>query len=208
MDDSSLENTDSSLFPDYPLQDFLIQADLSSLTKTIKKSSQESITIFIKCVYPNPSNPGEMIQVIGSQTCNSSQKVQSVVDAFLKTHPEIPKNREYYLGYDQLLFREGTLRECGITHGKSVDLYAPGKNAASDHNEGLCLIVWSIIPITIGLAALIFSITSTNVSNDFQALFLFIGLLLVIPSSLLIVIGLILIPKCPMPCYFVGTKWF
>ncbi|KAK8894396.1 hypothetical protein M9Y10_022831 [Tritrichomonas musculus] len=204
--DSLIENTDENF--DYPLQDFLIQDDLSSLTKTIKKSSNESITIFIKCVYPNPSNPGEMIQVTGSQTCNSSQKVQYVVDAFLKSYPEIPKNREYYLGYDQLLFREGTLRECGITHGKSVELYAPGKNAAAYHNEGLSMIVWSIIPFVIGIAALLFSITATKVRNDFQALFLFLGLLLVIPSTLIIVIGLILIPKCNMPCYFVGTKWF
>lgn len=203
MNESLLGNQDSSSM----LDPFLIQADLSSLTKTIKKSSSETITIYIKCVYPSLSHPGEMIQVLGSQTCNSSQKVQSVVDTFLKTHPEIPKNREYYLGYDQLLFREGTLRECGITHGKSVDLYAPGKNAAANHNEGLSFIVWSIIPFTIGFAALLFSITTTKTDNDFQALFLFLGLLLVIPSSLMIVIGFILIPECPMPCYFVGTKW-
>ena len=192
------------------LGDFLIHDDLSGIAKSSKKSSSQTITINIKCVYPDPSRPGHMITMVKSVTCNSSDKVESVVKKFLETYPEIPQiDKKYYLGYDQLLFREGTLRECGITHGKSVELYAPGKNSAAYHNEGLSMIIWSIIPFIIGLACLLFSITSsTSVDSNFQALFLFLGLLLDIPSLLFIVLGFILIPKCPMPCYFVGTTWF
>ncbi|OHT13183.1 hypothetical protein TRFO_16735 [Tritrichomonas foetus] len=192
---------------DNPLQAFLIQEDLSGLTKGSKKSSSETITIYIKCVYPNPLKPGEMIQILGSQTCNSSDKVESVAKKFLETYPEIPQNKEYYLGYDQLLFREGTLHECGITHGKSVDLYAPGKNAAAYHNEGLSMIIWALIPFAIGFACLLFSITSSQIDTNYQALFLFVGLLLDIPSTLILIIGFILLPTCPMPCYFIGTEW-
>ena len=108
----------------------------------------------------------------------------------------------------QLLFREGTVAECGISHGKSVELIAPGKNAAAYHNQGLTMIIYSLIPLVIGLAALIFSMTTgNNVSNSDQALFLFIGLILTIPSIIIIAIGLVLIPECPMPCYFNGQEW-
>lgn len=189
------------------LHEFLINQDLSELTKNHRKTKNQAITISIKCVYPDPSNPESMNQVIGSQTCNSTDKVEYVVKKFLDTYTEIPKNRKYYLGYDELLFREGTLADCGITHGKSVELYAPGKNAAAYHNEGLTLILWALIPFIIGFAALIFAITAEGIENDFQALFLFIGFLLDIPSIIIIGIGLILLPTCPMPCYFVGTQW-
>lgn len=187
--------------------DLLIKDNLSDLTNTSKKTTSETISINVKCVYPDPQNPGEMIQKVGSVTAKATDSVTTVVETFKGTFPDIP-NKTYYLGYDQLLFREGKLAECGITQGKSVELYAPGKNAAAYHNEGLSLVVWSLIPFVIGLASLLFSITTgDSVDNDYQAMFLFLGLVLLIPSCLCIVMGLILIPECPMPCYFNGTEW-
>ena len=189
-------------------QDFLLSDDLSSLTQATKVTTSEKITINVKCVYPDPQNPGEMIQKVGSFTHKVSDSVDVVVDNFQKNFPGELPNTTYYLGYDQLLFREGKLGECGITQGKSVELYAPGKNAASYHNEGIKLIVWSIIPLVIGLASILFSITTgESVANDYQAMFLFLGLILLIPSILCIVMGFILVPECNMPCYFNGTEW-
>jgi hypothetical protein len=153
-----------------------------------------------------------MIQIIRSKTCSATDRVDAVVNEFLASAPDIPTDqKKYYLGYDQLLFREGTLAECGITHGKAVELYAPGKNAAAYHNEGLKFAVWSLLPLVIGIACFLFSVTAGNVgeeANDYHALFLFLGLLLVIPASLMLVLGLVLIPECEMPCYFSGREWW
>jgi hypothetical protein len=171
----------------------------------------ELITIYIKCVFPDPQDPSAMRRIVRSKSCNATDRVDVVVSDFLSSAPDIPTdNRRYYLGYDQLLFREGTLADCGIVHGKAVELYAPGKNAAVNHNEGLGFITCSIIPIVLGVAALIFSILSTRSaanSGSWQAMFLFLGFLLLVPSATVLVLGLILIPECPMPCYFSGSHW-
>jgi hypothetical protein len=153
-----------------------------------------------------------MIQIVRSKTCSANDRVDTVVTEFLASTPDIPsQNKKYYLGYDQLLFREGTLNECGITHGKAVELYSPGKHSAAYHNEGLQFVVWSLLPLVIGLASFLFSVTSTNdgtpEANDYQALFLFLGMLLLIPAGLVLVVGLVLIPECSMPCYFTGAEW-
>ncbi|KAH0787487.1 hypothetical protein GPJ56_008682 [Histomonas meleagridis] len=189
-----------------PLQEFLFTEDLVGLTQPTKKHTNQIITIKIKCVYPDPQNPGEMLQRIGTKTCSASDKVEKVAKDFLDTYPDIPQDKEYYLGYNQLLFRSGTLQECGITQGKSVDLFAPGKNAAAYHNEGLKFITWAIIPLVIGLSALFYTF-SADVSNEYQALALFVGLIFTIPSFICIIIGSTLIPGCHMPCYFTGTEW-
>jgi hypothetical protein len=191
---------------------FLIDDDLSHLTNANRKQSSETITIYIKCVFPDPQNPSEMIQIIRSKTCSASDRVNTVVSEFLSSTPDIPtQNKKYYLGYDQLLFRDGTLSECGINHGKAVELYSPGKNSAAYHNEGLKFIVWSLLPLVIGLACFLFSITSINEetpeANDYQAMFLFLGLLLMIPGSLMLILGLVLVPECSTPCYFTGVEW-
>ena len=100
------------------------------------------------------------------------------------------------------------MQECGISHGKTVELIAPGKNAAAYHNQGLTLIIWSLVPLIFGLASVIFSMTTgTYVQNTYQALFLFLGLICLIPSMVGIIIGLILIPESNMPCYVNGTEW-
>lgn len=202
---------DEDELPPSPLQRFLLDDDLSSLTANAKKLSSEVITIYIKCVFPDPQKPGEMIQRMGSQTCSANDRVERVVTEFLSTYRDIPQNKTYYLGYDQLLFRTGTLRECGITHGKSVELYAPGKNHAAYTNQGLQFMVWSCIPIVIGIACLLFSMMSTDSSiadmSDYQALFLFLGFLILTPSALIFILGMILVPGCNMPCYFSGTEW-
>ena len=188
--------------------DFVLEPELSKLTASQKLSTSEKITINVKCVFPDPQNPGNMIQKVGSFTHPVNTPVTTVVEKFRENFPNELPNATYYLGYDQLLFREGKLGECGITQGKTVELYAPGKNAASYHNEGIKLIVWSIIPLVIGLASLLFSITTAElVSNDYQAMFLFLGLILLIPSTLCIVMGFILVPECNTPCYFNGTEW-
>jgi hypothetical protein len=195
-----------------PLTPFLLDEDIAGLTSTTRKQASQTITIYIKCVFPDPQRPDEMIQIIRSKTCSVTDRVDSVVNEFLASAPDIPtQNRKYYLGYDQLLFREGTLGECGITHGKAVELYAPGRNAAAYHNEGLLFIVCSLLPLAIGLACFLFSVTASNGStaaaNDYQAMFLFLGLLLMIPASLVLVLGLVLVPECSMPCYFSGVNW-
>lgn len=191
-----------------PLANFLLRDDnVVNLTR-IKKRPPEHITIHVKCTYEDPQHPGQMIRRIGSISCDASDKVNKVVTDFLDTYKDIPSNKTYYLGYNQLLFREGTIKECGITHGKSVELYAPGKNASSYHNEGLAIIAWSLIPLVFGIASLLYSFTSSSeIDCDYQAMFLFLGLLLTIPSILCLTLGLILIPGCPMPCYFNGTEW-
>jgi hypothetical protein len=115
------------------------------------------------------------------------------------------------MGYDQLLFRDGTLTECGITHGKAVEIYAPGRNSATYHNEGLQFIVMSFLPFLIGLACFLFSVTSQSSEGeaaDWRAFFLFLGVLLLVPSALIFVIGMVLVPECSTPCYFSGTSWW
>jgi hypothetical protein len=204
---------DSDLSPSaQTLTRFLIDDDLSHLTNANRKQSAETITIYIKCVFPDAENPGEMIQIVRSKTCSASDRVGTVVSEFLSSTPDIPtQNKKYYLGYDQLLFREGTLNECGITHGKAVELYSPGKHSAAYHNEGIKFIVWSLLPLVIGIACFLFSVTSINDAtpdaNDYQAMFLFLGLLLMIPGSLVLILGLVLIPECSTPCYFTGVEW-
>jgi hypothetical protein len=211
---SLLETTPASNYvDDNPLARFLIQDDLAALITTPKRPAAEEITISVNCVCPLPDRPGEMCRIKRSMRCKASEKIEETVRKALENMPEIPQapNRKYYLGYEQLLFREGTLAECGIGHEKSVELYAPGKNAAAYHNQGLSFVLWSLIPLILGIAALGFAVTSNSAqgdANDFEALFLFLGLLLVIPAAMVFVLGLILIPVCPMPCYFSGTEWW
>jgi hypothetical protein len=195
-----------------PLHRFLLDEQLAALTSVPKKPPSEAITIYIRCVFPDPQDPGQVQKVQRSKTCNANERVDSVVNDFLVSTPDIPTdNRKYYLGYDQLLFREGTLTECGITHGKAVELYAPGKNAAVNHNEGLLFLLCSIPPIVLGFACFLFSILSKQYSIDaghWQAMFLFLGFLLLVPGATVLILGLILIPECPMPCYFTGSAWW
>jgi hypothetical protein len=144
---------------DYPnsLDPFLITDDISSLTSGALKQKSQTITIYIKCVFADPQSPDRLVQIIRSKTCSASDRVNTVVSEFLTSAPEIPtRNKKYYLGYDQLLFREGTLSDCGITHGKAVELYSPGKSAAAYHNEGLLFIVWSLLPLVIGITCFLF----------------------------------------------------
>jgi hypothetical protein len=211
--EGSLAASGSLSHDDDPLARFLIQDDLAALITTPKRPAAEEITISVKCVCPRPDRPGEMCQVKRSIRCKATEKVEETVRKALENMPEVPQggNRKYYLGYEQLLFREGTLAECGIGHEKSVELYAPGKNAARYHNEGLSFVLWSLIPLVIGVACFAFAVTSGSQQADaasFEALFLFLGLLLVIPSAMILILGLILIPDCPMPCYFSGTEWW
>jgi hypothetical protein len=93
-----------------------------------KKAQTEEITIGVKCVYPG-ERPGQMSQITRSLLCKATEKVNDTVTRAPDNMPEVPRSatKKYYLGYDQLLFREGTLAECGITNNKSVELYAPGK---------------------------------------------------------------------------------
>jgi hypothetical protein len=74
--------------------------------------------------------------------------------------------------------------------------------------------VWALLFLVMGSACLLFSVTGEpqgTDSNDWQALFLFLGLLLLIPAALALILGLVLVPvlapECPMPCYFPGTDW-
>jgi hypothetical protein len=195
---------------DDSLSNWLLDQELSSLKTTIKKTTAEAITIYIKCVFPDAQDPGRTCQISRSQTCNSTDAVSSVVNTFLASEPLIPQGKQYYLGYDQLLFRDGTLAECGITHGKSVELYAPGKNAAAYHNEGLAFILWGIIPFVIGVACFVFPVTAKLNGDDgdaFSAFFIFLGFVFLIPSILVLTLGLILIPECSTSCYVSGTAW-
>jgi hypothetical protein len=210
---AGLATSGSDSHDDDALLRFLIQDDLATLITTPKRPAAEEITISVKCVCPVPDRPGEMRQVKRSIRCKASEKVDDAVRKALENMPEVPQspNRKYYLGYEQLLFREGTLADCGIGHEKSVELYAPGKNAAAYHNEGLSFVLWSLIPLVLGVACLGVSATSNSGqidANDFKALFLFLGFLLVIPGGMVLILGLILIPVCPMPCYFNGTEWW
>lgn len=190
-----------------PLSNYVYAEDLSYIDGLNKKNKPKKISINIKCVYPDPQNPGELKQQTGSISTETNKKVTQLCNEFRETYKDIP-NKTYYLGYDQLLFRDGTIEQCGITHGKTVELIAPNKNAAVYHNEGLSLLIWSLLPMVFGLAAIIFSMTTDSfVDSSYQALFLFIGLIFLIPSVLCGIVGLILIPECPMPCYFSGTEW-
>jgi hypothetical protein len=194
------------------LSRWFLEDNLASLTSVTKKQVSEGITIYIKCVFPDPANPGNMLQISRSQGCKSDDRVDSVVANFLQQEPDIPRQgKTYYLGYDQLLFREGTLADCGIIHGKSVELYSPGKTAAAYHNEGAAFVLWSLVPLVVGIACFLFTVTfkgSTEDSNSYNGLFLFLAFLLLIPSAVVLTLGLILIPECPMPCYFSGTEWW
>jgi predicted membrane protein len=72
-------------------------------------------------------------------------------------------------------------------------------------------VLWSLIPIVFWLACFLFSVTSNSNdkdANSYKALFLFLGPLLLIPSTVVLILGLILIPDCSMPCYFSGTEWW
>ncbi|EAY19039.1 hypothetical protein TVAG_247180 [Trichomonas vaginalis G3] len=190
-----------------PLERYLFEENLDYVKDLNLKNNAAKISVHVKCVYPDPENPGELIPRSGSLSLSAGKPIGQISKDFLATYPEIP-NKTYYVSYDQLLFREGTLAQCGITHGKSVELIAPGKNHAAYHNEGLTLIVTSLLPFIFGLASVIFSMTcGANVDTSFKALFLFLGFLFLIPAVLVGVIGMILIPECPMPCYFNGTEW-
>jgi hypothetical protein len=196
--------------PDDSLSNWLLDEELSSLKTTIKKAAAETITIYIKFVFPDPQDQSRMCQISRSKTCSSTDVVSNVVNSFLSSEQISAPGKQYYLGYDQLLFREGTLAECGITHGKSVELYAPGKNAVAYHNEGLAFILWGIIPFVIGIACFAFPVTAKLNGDDgdaFSAFFLFLGLVFLIPSILILTLGLILIPECPTSCYVSGTVW-
>lgn len=198
---------DNNSNANYPLADYLFDENLDYVKDLNTKNSANKISVHVKCVYPDPENPGELIPKSGSLSIAAGKPISQISKEFLTTYPEIP-NKTYYVSYDQLLFREGTLAQCGITHGKSVELIAPGKNHAAYHNEGLNFLVFSLLPFIIGVASIVFSMTSgSSVGNTYQALFLFLGLLFLIPSVLIGVIGMILIPECPMPCYFNGTEW-
>ena len=191
------------------LSKYQYNGDTSFIEEMTKAKRSRKIKVNVKCVYPDTDNPGGLITKTGSVSIDSTKPVSQIGKEFLQTFPEIPE-LTYYIGYDQLLFREGSLTECGITHGKLVELIAPGKNAAAYHNQGLSLIIWSILPFIFGLAALIFSMTSSSsstVDSESQALFLFLGLIFMIPSFITAIIGMVLIPECPMPCYFNGTEW-
>ena len=200
MEQNEIPNQES------PLQKYLFREDTSFIEEMTKVTKARTIKVNVKCVYPDPEHPGELIPKSGSVSIDCNKPVSQIGKEFLTTYSDVP-NLTYYIGYDQLLFREGTLTECGITHGKLVELIAPGKNAAAYHNEGLALIIWSIIPFIFGLSCLIFSMISGSIDNSYQALFLFLGLIFIIPSFLTALIGMVLIPECPMPCYFNGTDW-
>jgi hypothetical protein len=192
------------------LSNWLLEDELSSLKTSVKKPMAETITIYIKCVFPDPQHPSQMCQISRSQTRRSTDTVSIVVAEFLASEPAMPQDPRYYLGYDELLFREGTLAECGITHGKSVELYAPGKNAAAYHNEGLSFILWGIIPFVIGVACFVFPLSVKLNGDDgdaFSALFIFLGFVVLIPAIIVLTLGFILIPECPTPCYVSGTAW-
>jgi hypothetical protein len=208
-----LGSTDAVSTEEDPFSRFLLREELTVLTTTPKKNLTEEITIWVKCVFPVPEHPGEMGQITRSLRCKASEKVEETVKRALENMPDVPQSpgKKYYLGFDQLLFREGTLTECGITHNKTVELYAPGKNAAVYHNEGLTFVLWALIPILLGITCFVFAVMSNSErpeANNFKALFLFLGMLLLIPSASVLILGLILIPECPMPCYFGGTEWW
>ena len=189
------------------LSKYQYQGDTGFIEEMSKTKKARKIKVNVKCVYPDTDNPGGLITKTGSVSIECNKPVSQIGKEFLATFPDIP-DQTYYIGYDQLLFREGTITECGITHGKLVELIAPGKNAAAYHNQGLSLIIWSIVPFLFGLAALIFSMTSNAaIESEYQALFLFLGLTFLIPSFITAIIGMILIPECPMPCYFNGSEW-
>ncbi|KAH0789460.1 EF hand family protein [Histomonas meleagridis] len=158
----------------------------------------------------NPMNPHETIMKNTSNIRNINIKdiPQNVYRILEVISRYVKSRREYYLGYNQLLFRFGTLDECGITQDKCIELYSPKKNAHVNHNEGVKCITWSIIPLVVGIASLIYTFTTTNVSNQYQALAMLIGLACVLPSLLCIFLGLILLPDFNMPCYFTGSQWF
>ena len=197
---------DDDYLKDFALRDYLYKDE--ALQENDKKVKPKKITIYVNCIFQDPENEGVLKGIPGSISCEANKPVGHVCKDFMETFKGIP-NKTYYLGYDSLLFREGTLEECGITHGKTVEMISPGKNSSAYHNEGLSLIFYSIVPLVLGLSAVIFSVSTMSVvSYDYQALFLFVGMLLFVPSLICIIIGLILIPDCPMPCYFSGTDWF
>lgn len=192
-----------------PLNDFLLEEeDLKDLFKRTKNPINRQISIEIRCVYPDPQNPDQLKQITRTKKCNSKDKVDDVTKAFLNDETGIPQDKQYYMGYDQLLFKDGTLQECGITQGKTVDLYAQGKNNSIFHNEGLTLVLWSIIPLLFGISLLAFSVIAQNIEETFKSFCLFFGMILLIPSLIVLFIGLVLIPECGMPCYFTGSSWF
>ena len=189
------------------LQPYLYRENTDYLNQINVKRKSRIISVNVKCVYPDPENPGELLSKTGSIQVDATKSVDQIKKDFLNTYQDIP-NKTYYVGYDQLLFKDGTIEECGITQGKFVELIAPGKNAAVYHNQGLTMIIWSLLPLVFGLAAILFSMTTgSHVENTYQALFFFLGLTFTLPSVVAIFIGLVLIPECPMPCYFNGSEW-
>jgi hypothetical protein len=134
-----------------------------------------------------------------------------VTSFFTEENIDRPKGVEYYLGCDHLLFREGSLADCGISDGRSVALYPMGKSAAANRREGIWFLFGGLLPLLIGLTCVIFAVSSSSEVSDaksYNGLFLFVGILLLIPGAVAFSVGLILIPECPMPCYFSGTDWW
>ncbi|EAX91155.1 hypothetical protein TVAG_497960 [Trichomonas vaginalis G3] len=201
------ENNGSAESESFALRSYVYQENLDYVKDLNFKTNASKISVLVKCVYPDPENPEQIISKHGSLSISSGKPISQICKEFLATYPEIP-NKAYYVSYDQLLFREGTIAQCGITHGKSVELIAPGKNHAANHNEGLFLLVVSFLPFIIGIATIALSMSSeTSISTHWKAFFLFLGFLFIIPATLTGIVGMILIPECPMPCYFRGTEW-
>ncbi|KAH0785367.1 hypothetical protein GPJ56_010778 [Histomonas meleagridis] len=165
-----------------------------------------SLTLNIKASVPDRLHTGKRIQTFSKLVVEQNISIRKLVVMFQRTNPE-------YIGYDFVvkynnrLFQNGTLRECGITNKSTVELISLTSEKADLKNQGFILGYWSLVPLMLAISFFVGSLGG-KFDITIRGIFFIIGCVIGVPSFVCFVIGISEIFPDKFGVSFVGDIWF
>ncbi|KAJ3442555.1 hypothetical protein M0813_16795 [Anaeramoeba flamelloides] len=165
-----------------------------------------TFTLHVRCVTINPKKKQKTIEIKGNIRIQDTDDITRIEEEFLKLHPEI-LTRDFFVLHKNLLFKTGTIKECGIEEGSNVELYNAVDRTISNANEGYTCIFWSSMFLILGLILFV-SAWSYDFGEDVvgRALLSVFGFVISLSSLIVFTMGICQAKICGHSS-FSGHKW-
>lgn len=158
------------------------------------------INIAVECHLADPTKPGKKIHNKIFMNVKLSDGIDKVLADWKKLNPVFQDKKTYnsneekakfelYVKYNNRIFQNGTVKQCGIVHRSTVEIISLKFNKEKQINQGFRLAFWSIVPLMLATSFIIAGLTG-RYDNVLRGAYILLGTIFGIPGLLCMIIGL------------------
>lgn len=169
--------------------------------------SPDSFILHVKCKVVDPENRRRIMEVRGNVRATADEDLHVIENRFLEQNPRV-QTRDFYVKHNNLLFNAGTIKDCGIEEGDTVELYSIDDTKTAYQNEGYTCVFYGLLFFMIGLILFITAwVYDFGESIAARALFSTSGFIVIISAGLPVMVGVSQVGIIGKSS-FSGEKWF